>query len=288
MGCDIHLITEIKKDGKWEYVEEVPNSLDCRNYTTFSVLASVRNDFHHVGFEPKGLPDDLSSKCFKFESEREHIEKQYNEGTETKIKLPDGTIIDSHDDRCEKTVDSEEEANKYNWWSRSNGVYTVIDPSILNGEYIEIPYKELYTIEEWYKRYEDEYDERAKDYGYWRIDFDSEDYHSHSWLTLKELLNYDLTDYLTQKVKVPKVFYDKFKELNGVLPEGMTVLEEYEPSDMVEAIRMAFNPDVIISFVDDKNKEETPLVKGINELKEIAKKYNVKDDDIRIVFAFDN
>lgn len=288
MGCDIHLITEIRKNGKWQYVEEVPTSLDCRNYATFSVLADVRNDFHHVGFQPKGLPDDLSSKCFMFVNEREHIEKSYEEGTERKIKLPDGSLIDTYDSRVKRQVNSREEADKYGGWSCSNGVYTVTDVSLVNGEYVDIPCKELYTKEEWYAKYEDEWEERAGEYGYYRIDFDCCDYHSHSWLTLKELLDYDLTDYLTAKIKVPKVFYDKFKEFGGVLPEGMTVLEEFPPNSIVEAVRMAFQPDVIISYVDDKNKNETPLVKGINELKEIAEKYSVLPEDIRIVFAFDN
>lgn len=288
MGCDIHLITEVKKDGKWNFVEEIPTSLDCRNYTTFSILADVRNDFHHTGFSPKGLPNDLSSKCFRFVSERENIEKGYNERTERKIKLPDGSLIDKYDDRVRRTVENREEAEKYGGWSCCNGVYTITDVSLVNGEYVDIPCKELYTKEEWYKKYEDEWEERENDYGYYQIDFDSLDYHSHSWLTLKELLDYDLTDYLTSKVKVPKVFYDKFKELGGKLPEGMTVLEEYSPSDMVEAIRMAFNPDVIISFLNDNKKDETPLVKGMNELKEIAKKYDVSPEEIRIVFAFDN
>lgn len=289
MGCDIHMITEIKRNDKWEYVPDIPKSLDCRNYATFAVLANVRNNFHVKGFEPKGLPDDISSKQLCFESERANIEKRYENDTERKIKLPDGSYINHYDPRVKKTVSSREEAETYGGWSCCAGVYTVTDISLVNGEYVDIPIKELYTKDEFFKKYEDEYDERAKDYGYYRVDFDCEDYHSHSWLTLKELTEYDISEYTSTKIKVPKVFYEKFKELGGVLPEGMTVEEDYTPDDIVEALQMAFSPEVIFTIKNrEKDIENTLLAKGINELKEIAKKYNVDESNIRIVFAFDN
>ena len=289
MGCDIHIITEIKRNNKWEYIPDVPQSLNCRNYSTFAALANVRNNFHIKGFEPKGLPEDMSAKQFCFESERANIEKRYETGTEQKIKLPDGSYIDKYDPRVKKTVSSREEAETYGAWSCCSGVYTVIDISLVNGEYVDIPIKELYTKDEFLKGYEDDWNEIAKDYGYYRVDFECEDYHSHSWLTLKELAEFDTSDYSSIKVKVPKIFYDKFKELGGILPEGMTVEEEYSPDDIVEALRMAFSPEVIFTIRNSgKDVNDALLIKGINELKEIAKKYNVDESDIRIVFAFDN
>ena len=68
MGCDIHLITEIKKDGEWvankkkifghkDYLTDSP--FDWRNYSIFSFLAGVRNrdDIEPI-FKPRGLPKD--------------------------------------------------------------------------------------------------------------------------------------------------------------------------------------------------------------------------------------
>jgi len=77
MGCDIHLYTEYKKDGKWnpgdawkqaeDGVLEIPYHLqpyNNRNYQFFAWLADVRNgtwgDTIPVISEPKGLPKDCS------------------------------------------------------------------------------------------------------------------------------------------------------------------------------------------------------------------------------------
>ena len=58
MGCDIHMITQIKKDGHWEYIPETPKRYNCRWYPVFAFLAQVRGICEN-GFEAKGLPDDL-------------------------------------------------------------------------------------------------------------------------------------------------------------------------------------------------------------------------------------
>ena len=60
MGCDIHIITEIRQNGSWVRVEEIPEVLENRNYSTFAFLAGVRNRFNTKGFEAKGEPDDMS------------------------------------------------------------------------------------------------------------------------------------------------------------------------------------------------------------------------------------
>lgn len=59
MGCDIHLHTEVKINGKWEHYghPHVP-----RNYTLFALMADVRNEggkLHPVS-KPKGMPSDPS------------------------------------------------------------------------------------------------------------------------------------------------------------------------------------------------------------------------------------
>jgi hypothetical protein len=60
MGCDIHAYAEVKRDGRWEFAQEV---FDCRNYGLFGWLANVRN-YSAVPplSEPRGLPTDVSSQ----------------------------------------------------------------------------------------------------------------------------------------------------------------------------------------------------------------------------------
>lgn len=119
--------------------------------------------------------------------------------------------------------------------------------------------------------------------------FDSEDYHSHSYLTLQELIDKDKTDYCSVKCKILKVFYDKFIELGGVLPEGINI-EEEKPNGIIDAIRYSFEPTVLAKWQTKKEiAEEYPIFKGIKALKEIAQKYKIENfANIRIVFAFDN
>ena len=104
MGCDIHIYTEVKKEGKWRAIqvpngwkkylegcleratkqdsinyykarlEEEPDKVyegiySGRNYDLFAILANVRNKY---GFRPismpKGLPEDIS-ETVKLEAE---------------------------------------------------------------------------------------------------------------------------------------------------------------------------------------------------------------------------
>ncbi len=115
------------------------------------------------------------------------------------------------------------------------------------------------------------------------------DMHSKSYLTLKELDDADKSDYLSVKCRVIGDFIKAFKEFGGVLPEQMTI-EENKPTTFLDIIESAFCPDVIVKWQSSKiDAQEYPLIKGIEALKELAKKYNIKDyEDIRIVFGFDN
>lgn len=117
------------------------------------------------------------------------------------------------------------------------------------------------------------------------------DGHSHSYLTLKELDTFDYTDYKKTRVKISKTFYDKFIEFGGVLPKEMSV-EKTEPGDFRECFQEVFEPTVLIKWLDSKNEEtymDSPIIKGIEKLKEIAKKNDIDNyEDIRIVFFFDN
>lgn len=77
MGVDIHIRAEVRKNGKWELVEEpvfksnwdgrlTVKPFDGRDYKLFSVLANVRNSNKgEVGHivpisQPKGWPEDAS------------------------------------------------------------------------------------------------------------------------------------------------------------------------------------------------------------------------------------
>jgi hypothetical protein len=79
MGCDINSFAEVKRNNKWEKVndhftlddnnkkfynkEKGDNPFYWRSYSTFAFLAGVRNYEHCEPIsEPKGLPDDLSEE----------------------------------------------------------------------------------------------------------------------------------------------------------------------------------------------------------------------------------
>lgn len=68
MGCDIHSVAQVFKDGRWTTVlRDVIG--DPRNYDTFAMLANVRNGTGFAGCltgdaiepidNPRGLPDDF-------------------------------------------------------------------------------------------------------------------------------------------------------------------------------------------------------------------------------------
>lgn len=70
MGCDIHSVAQVKKDGKWTTLLTAPGG-DHRNYDTFAILANVRNGSGFAGCdtgdgyvpisESRGLPTDFKT-----------------------------------------------------------------------------------------------------------------------------------------------------------------------------------------------------------------------------------
>jgi hypothetical protein len=243
MGCDIHIITEIRKNDKWEMIKEVPEYLDCRNYYAFGVLADVRNSYGVDVFRPNGLPDDLSTKKRDFHSEMESIKNFYERNIET-------------------------------FYEKDGVEYNILNKPE-DAKKIEIPSKEKHTLKEFCNLYyKDEYDEEMDDYGYWEVNFDY-DYHNYSHRTLRELLDYKKNVKKYSDIYVSEAFLDKFYELGGVLPDEMSFEKE--------------DGKVYIEVEDEYELggRET-LFRGIDELEEIAKKYNVLPEDIRIVFAFDS
>lgn len=78
MGTDVHPVVQVRRDGKWESLDDLGprydgdydwTILDNRNYTLFAALADVRNGYgvagvyRHEPLKPlaprRGLPDDL-------------------------------------------------------------------------------------------------------------------------------------------------------------------------------------------------------------------------------------
>ena len=291
MGCDIHIITQIKKDGRWQYVPEKPESLTKRNYFNFSILADVRNSFNTKGFEAKGLPDDLTEKKFGWKSRLESYREDYNTRSIRMCVLPDGSYLSDTSNEIKRYCSNEEYENwKGGCKGSGEGGCYVYDAAVVGGRFEEVPYNKIYTFEEYMNHfYEDEYNEELKDYGRYDVEFDSEDLHTPSWLSLKELKDFNYNDVCKDKCKVSKHFIDKFRELGGKLPKGMEIEEDFAPSDFIEALRQAVEPVVIIAWDNKKSMHEISFFEGIKELEDIAKQYNIENyEDIRIVFAFDN
>ena len=309
MGTSIHIVTEIRKNGVWQGVEEVPAALDTRNYGVFSILSRETGSFFNMkGFEVKGLPDDISTKRFHFESSRASEEKWYNEKGKTMLVTPDGKFLPPMSEICKiliteeeylriKSLSDEERKRKYyclGYSSRPDNPpeYYVYNALVIGGKYEEVPYKDIYpTFSEYLeKECDDEWNEFAKDYGRYRVDFEDESFYGFNYLTLSELLNFDYSDYTSNRYKMDKSFYDKFIAAGGTFPDIFKIAGDTEPHDFADAIRESFCPTIIIAWQkSEEEKKDLPLFKGIEELKEIAKKYDIENyDNIRIIFAFDN
>lgn len=56
MGCDIHLHTEVKLNGRWEHYS---TPLIKRDYELFAKMAGVRGEETPIS-KAKGLPDDMN------------------------------------------------------------------------------------------------------------------------------------------------------------------------------------------------------------------------------------
>ena len=56
MGCDIHTLVQVKKDNKWEDLEN--DLYTDRNYKLFSILAGVRGNEDPIAY-PRGFPSDF-------------------------------------------------------------------------------------------------------------------------------------------------------------------------------------------------------------------------------------
>jgi len=83
MGCDIHVITEIKRKdtNKWELVKDfVPKVLQTRNYNLFSILANIRQNKDNILpyiNKSKGLPSDISCMQILTDKSSQYYDEEY-------------------------------------------------------------------------------------------------------------------------------------------------------------------------------------------------------------------
>jgi len=97
LGCDIHLITEVKKNGKWIVNDNKiftywdgslkDSPFEVRNYKTFAFLAGVRNSYVIAPISKlRGLPCDSEYlNC-------EHVDNYF--GEETPVTLYEDILED--------------------------------------------------------------------------------------------------------------------------------------------------------------------------------------------------
>lgn len=64
MGCDIHTIVEVKKDGVWQAATFEPEIFGMRNYDLFGFFADVHNSTGAPNpYPPRGWPEDISPEA---------------------------------------------------------------------------------------------------------------------------------------------------------------------------------------------------------------------------------
>ena len=308
MGTSIYAIVQIKKNGKWEFVPELPNAFKDRDYNLFAAISGERDSFGSKVFEPKGLPTDIGALKYNFCSYSDRARERYENESQVMCVLPDGTLLKPYDSSIKRVISEEEYNHLYalfkqkspeyqNRYSHLGKVsdrdgieYIVYDADELDGVMKMCPFKEIFeTFEDFLKEYyEDDWDEDAQDYGEWKVDFESEDYCSKSYLTLKELQEGDYKEYTANKYKMLKNFYDTFIAAGGTFPE-MFSFQESSVGDIKDAFQEAIMPTITVCWqMTDEEKKDLPLFKGIKDLEDIAKKYSIENpEDIRVIFEFD-
>lgn len=128
---------------------------------------------------------DCPREFMEFVDRTEKLKDIYENKTTEKVKLPDGSYISSTSERIKVSI-SKDEYDKISGnrehlcWGPSDEYYKY-DPSVVNGELVQVPYKELYkTFKEFADYYEgeDAFDEEKQAYGYWENPNAKWDYYS--------------------------------------------------------------------------------------------------------------
>ena len=307
MGQMIHIMTEIFKDGKWKHVPEIPQSINNSGYREYGLLAGVRDSFNQQIFQVKGLPDDMETPYADFKSQRKFYTQLYNESSRSKLVFRDKdgnvTYRDPYTLETEVVISKEmydqilkNNPNPKRFYNTSMSVkggsseyvYAVHDASVVGATFEEIPNKVLYaTLEEYLQAHHtDDWNDIMQDYGYFRTNFTDDCMGPISYLTLEELCKADYTKYNSICYKLDKEFYNKLIEQIGALPDCFSVSESGIGS-LVDAMHEAIEPTITVSWLKkEEDIQQLDMHKGIKELKEIRDKYQVSDNEIRIIFGF--
>ena len=296
----MNLVTEIRINGVWQQVPEIPRSFRNNDYGTYAVLAGIRDSFGLKVFKRKGLPSDIDKMYGDWEDEMPSILEMYERSTSRVIVHTDKGVEywSPSDDRLKKSITRTEyealkgikNSDRYSYLGYSlvddHYEYSVCDAALVNSKIEEVAYKTIFpTLEQFIAEvYPDSWSEIAQAYGHFNTDFRELD--ACSYLTLEELLNGDYTRYNSVSYKLDSEFYHKFVEAGGTLPDCFTV-HPTSVAGIVDAFHEAYSPTVIVSWLRETDViAKMPLHKGIKELIDIAAKYKVKSDNIRIIFGF--
>lgn len=305
MGCDIHYIVQKRVNNSWEFVDKSVDTLEDRNYMLFGALAGVRDYWGIQLFDDKGLPEDLGNRKYKWHSELDFYKSLYEKQHALALVIPgQKPNADYYEERNRlKEYITKEEYEAYGSYSpdytrgelrysytksstKDGYEYYCYNAGKVGGIFKYVDYKDLYdSFEEFLKHYADEYDEELNDYGYYQVNFDCEDFHTPSWLTLKELTSANTAKIDMNAAKVSKEFFTAFERAGGELPSGF-IVEESAVADLRSAMQEAIEPTVTIRWGENDNYNSVRAL--IEELKKVAEEESVAEEDLRIVFAFDN
>ncbi len=286
MGADIHIIAEVKENGKWKrnktpvfknsyYREEEKNKDEeeqrktylheflsdpprGRNYSWFAILANVRNR-HGFSFiaAPRGLPDDISKESLKY------FCLQVSTDIRDEDEFED---IEDENGNCFVTVE-----NAQSWIESGYSKARRIDTE----EYVTNP-----------------------------------DYHSLSYLYLKDFDNFDWNQTTYEYGLTPIEEYKKMKEI-GVFVESsytgvfdsncVTVNTEIADRILADEVLDLKQNDM---FSNEKTIKSTEAIIMVNYKWPILYseifKYQIEStvnpmrklkeqfEDVRIIFSFDN
>lgn len=293
MGCDIHIICEVKENGVWKInpVKIFPNpyyrpeekdktkeeqrewSLEelalepsrSRNYDWFAILANVRNGRGFAGIktgegfsviaEPRGVPEDLSEKGMKF------------------FCLPIAA--------SEELEDEEDEDGNY--------------------------YVSRKKAEEWVNKYGDKIISiDGADY------VTNPDYHSNNYLYLEDFDKFDWNQVTMKYGIISLEEYKKYKDTtksptqwSGAISGGNIITINTQEADKVLSGKVKIltkeagflNKDSVTAAVDDWNifvNYEWPVLysewfeANIKNTVEPMRKLKEQFEDVRVVFSFDN
>lgn len=111
---------------------------------------------------------DCPKEYLKFNSTREDCIGRYNEWTRTMYRDTNGSLYRYNEKQFEKPIKAEDRHQYSEWHSSNGGEYFMYDYTGYTK--VDIPYKDIWaTVDEYLKEYcDDEWNEEAQDYGYWK------------------------------------------------------------------------------------------------------------------------